>query len=301
MKKVIAIIGPTASGKSNFAEELAVKFNGAIINADSLQLYNHLRVLTARPTDNDVIPHKLYGVLHGDERANLAWWYREAVREIETAISNDLLPIAVGGTGMYLQALEKGIANIPNIPDELRKSLRDRYENASNTEIHSLLAELDPDAATRFNPSDKQRIMRALEVKIHTGKSILAWQTENTKLAELAITWIVLQPDRQILYKRINSRFINMIDNGAIDEVKALVKMQLPQDHQIMKAVGVKELSAYLDGNMGLPEAITKAQQESRRYAKRQFTWIRNQIIPDLLISDIDPLMRAWDIVLRLN
>ena len=281
--KITVIFGPTASGKSNYAEQLAAKSNAVIINADSLQLYSQLKVLTARPDDKR--EHKLYGVLSGNERSNLFWWYRQAVKEIKEAIAANLYPILVGGTGMYLLALEKGVASIPEIPEELHNFLKQKYDSKNTVQIHAELAKLDPEAASLLKANDRQRVLRALEVIIHTGKSIFAWRQENKKLAELDITWIAMQPARENLYELINYRFLQMLENGAIEEIKSLLEQSLPEDHQIMKAVGVREIAAYLRGEITLDKAIELAQRETRRYAKRQMTWLRNQLEPDVVVN----------------
>ena len=272
--KIVIIFGPTASGKSDYAEQLAAKEDGVIINADSMQLYDHLRILTARPTNNE---HKLYGVLNGTQRSNLYWWYQQAVQEIAAAHAEGKMPILVGGTGMYLQALDKGVASVPDIPQQLRDDLREKYAKQPS-DAHVDLTKLDPIAAAKLNAGDTQRVMRALEVVLQTGRSITQWQAENTKLADYDITWLALQPERSELYERINNRFDWMLQNGAVEEVEALIKLQLPQDHQIMKAVGVREISSHLRGEITLEEAAQQAKQESRRYAKRQLTWLRNQL-----------------------
>jgi tRNA dimethylallyltransferase len=264
-KSVVLIAGPTASGKSALAMALAEAENGVIINADSMQVYSGLRILTARPTVEDEarLPHLLYG--HRDPAADYSTglWQKEAVAAIKATVALGKLPIICGGTGLYFMSLLKGLAEVPEISPEVRA----KWRNCSG-DLHAELAKRDPVSAAKLNPADRQRLIRALEVVESTGTSLPAWQTKAEATAPLK-DWIVL-------YARADARFEIMLGQGALDEMRHLPKLNASQP--LMKAIGVPELGAHLRGEISLDEARTKAQTATRQYIKRQLTWWRGQM-----------------------
>jgi tRNA dimethylallyltransferase len=281
---VIVVGGPTASGKSALALDLAEEFNGTVINADSMQIYRELSVLTARPTATDEAraPHRLYGALSGSERCSAARWQAMALEEIRTAKASGRVPIVVGGTGLYLRALMEGLADIPPVPADIRARSRDLHASVGSPGLHALLAERDPETAARLKPGDTQRLLRAVEVLEATGRSITAWQSDPASGPPTGLRFlpIVVDPPREFLYAACNGRFDRMIELGALDEVRVLMALDLPADLPVMKALGVPELSSYLAGEIDLATAAASARQSTRRYAKRQGTWFRHQLAP---------------------
>lgn len=278
------IAGPTASGKSAVALWLAENAPGVVINADALQLYRDLRVLTARPSEEDEAraPHRLYGVLDGTEVSSAAWWADAATKEIEAAWEQDRLPIITGGTGLYMRTLLHGITPVPDIDDAVRLDVRTRMEAQGPEALHAELARLDPVTAARLAPRDRQRISRALEVALSTGKPLSQWQAENTgglmnRPDVGPIVRLVILPDRAQLYYRCDQRLHLMVEQGALDEVKKLLDRNLGPECPIMKAVGVPEFAALLRKALEFQEAMDAAAQATRNYAKRQYTWFRNQ------------------------
>lgn len=284
------VAGPTASGKSALAVELAVAFNGTVINADSMQVYRELRILTARPgpAEEARAPHRLYGVIPASEACTAARWRALAVEAIAEARDAGRLPIVCGGTGLYLKALTEGLSPIPDIPDVVREPLRRRFEAADATEIHATLRAVDATAADRIPPTDRQRMLRALEVMEVTGRSIVDWQAEPLSGPPPGSDFItiLLSPPRDVVYAACDRRFCEMIARGALDEARALRGMGLDPELPAMKAVGVPELIAVLDGGMALEDAIAAAQQATRNYVKRQQTWFSRQIIANLTINE---------------
>lgn len=273
------IAGPTASGKSKLAIEMAIRFNGVIINADSMQLYKDLSVITARPSDADMAlaPHRLYGVLDGNIRASVAMWLEMADIEMNEAWKAGKTPIIIGGTGMYLNAGLSGLASIPEVPLAIHDASVALHKDIGGTAYRQALAEFDPETAQRLFDGDTQRLVRAMGVFKATGRPISAWQTDPHKGAFKGnVTTVKLLPDRNLLYQRINDRFDMMIEAGTFDEVKRLIGRNLDPGLPIMKALGVRQISAYLRGDMGKADAIHQAKQDSRHYAKRQMTWLRN-------------------------
>lgn len=276
-KNVQIIFGPTASGKSLCAIQRVQKSGGVIINADATQLYAELRILSARPSEADEkeAPHLLYGVVQGSENASVAWWVQRATEEIQKAWERKETPVLCGGTGMYLAALMEGISEIPAVPAEVRQQVAEMQ----NGELHSVLQKHDPQMAAKLKEGDTQRLRRACEVWFATGQSLSAWQQAPKKRPLPEAEWQVtlLNPPRAALYERINQRFLQMMEMGAEEEVRALMAKGYPASHPIMKAVGVPEISAYLRGEISKEAATEIAQQHSRNYAKRQITWLKNQ------------------------
>ena len=278
----LLITGPTASGKSRLALAVAEEFRGTVINADSMQVYRDLAVLTARPGAEELarVPHRLFGVLDASELCSAARWLALAEGEIADAAREGRLPVVVGGTGLYLKALLKGLAPVPEIPADVRRATRALQRELGSAKFHAVLAERDPDAAARLNPGDTQRLIRAYEVVAATGRSLLDWQRAQTRHARPGVAAVLLLPPRDILYAAIDARFEAMVGAGGLDEVRAIMVRSLAPDLPILKAVGLRELARYLRGEITLPAAIGEAQQASRRYAKRQMTWLRTQMPP---------------------
>lgn len=284
---LIVVTGPTASGKSGLALALAQEFDGVIVNADSMQVYRELSVLTARPGLAAMrrVPHRLYGVLPGSERCSAARWRVMALAEIEAAHAEGRLPIVTGGTGLYLRALVEGLDPVPEVPESYRAEARSLHDDLGGAAFHAALAERDPAMAARLHPNDRQRLIRAWEVLSATGRSLAAWQAGDAKGAEgdgedldNPRFWLICQPPRAELYAACDARFLAMLREGALDEVRALNALGLDPSLPVMKALGVPELSAHLSGDLSLEEATARAQQATRNYAKRQETWLRTQL-----------------------
>lgn len=278
----VAIAGPTASGKSKLALDLAKRFDGVVINADAMQVYADLRVLTARPSPDDEsqAPHRLYGVIDGAEACSARSWAKRAAQEIAAAREAGKLPILVGGTGLYFRALFEGLAALPVIPDDVRSYWRERATLDGAAALHGELASRDPAMAARLRPSDTQRLTRALEVIEATGRSLLSFQNEATEGGEEASGWkrVVLTLDRALLKQRIAFRARRMMAEGAADEVTRLIARALALDLPVMKAIGVPELAAALRGEMSFEAAAEDLIASTSRYAKRQTTWFRTQM-----------------------
>ena len=278
---VALIAGPTASGKSALALRLAQATTGAVINADSAQVYRDLPILSAAPTAEDraKAEHLLYGALDGAEPCSAADWAALARREIERLHREGRLPILVGGTGLYLRTLLDGIAPIPPIDPEVRAQVR----AAGVVENRAALTRLDPAAAAKLHAADTTRIARALEVVRSTGRTLSQWQhhLEGGIGPQIDLKALVLLPPRPWLYERCGRRFELMVEQGAIAEVKALLARNLDPDLPVMRAIGVPELAAYLRRKLTLEHAIAAGQQATRRYAKRQYTWFSHQPPPD--------------------
>lgn len=287
---VIIVAGPTAGGKSALALELAVAFGGTVINADSMQVYRELRVLTARPSEADAAraPHRLYGVIPAAEACTAARWREMAIAAIGEERQAGRVPILCGGTGLYLKALMEGLSPMPDIPDDLRASVRSRYADATSAAIHAVLRDADPEAAARLRPTDRQRLLRALEVFKATGRSIVDWQAmpPSGPPPGMDFCTVLLLPPRAAVYAACDARFRRMVDEGALEEVRALRALDLPADLPVMKALGVAELMRVLDGGMPLEAATAAVQQATRNYVKRQFTWFSRQIVADMAIKE---------------
>lgn len=281
LENAILIAGPTASGKSKLALDLARREGGTIVNADSMQVYSILRVLTARPSEGDMeaVPHALYGHVHPSEAYSTGRWLGEVAALARGGRLAGAAPIFVGGTGLYFKALLEGLSPMPDIPPAIRAHWRARLEAEGTAELHGVLAARDPQAARVLRAGDGQRIVRALEVLEASGRSILDWQGErgrplvNADSARL----LVLEPNRAAVVARIEKRFDTMLEEGAMEEVRALMALRLSPRMPAMKAIGVRELAAAMEGTMTLAEAVERAKAATRQYAKRQSTWFRNQ------------------------
>jgi tRNA dimethylallyltransferase len=282
---VYIIGGPTASGKSDYALNLAKEIDGEIINGDSMQVYGHLHILTARPSDLHGIPHHLYGVLKGNEISSLGWWYEEACKAIQDIRKRGKVPVVVGGTGLYLRALTHGISPVPDIPDTIRQETRHLAESLSEEDFYALVVREDPKVEDVLHQNDTQRLTRALEVMRATHQSIQDCQGNDQKLLDISYQYTILMPARDILYQRINERFTWMVENGALQEVENLLRQNIDSASPVLKAVGVPELTDYLQGRTTLDEALSLGQQSTRRYAKRQITWFTRQVPEGTVVS----------------
>lgn len=277
--QAVLIAGPTASGKSGVGLELACGLGGTVINADSMQVYRELRVLTARPSQSEEAraPHRLYGTVSAAQACSVGRWLDDAADAIAEARGEEKLPILVGGTGLYFRALTEGLAPVPDIPAEVRSYWREQAAKLGREALHQELAARDPAMAARLKPADPQRIVRALEVIDATGVSLAEWQGGNAAplLTPGDVLRLVIAPEREPLFAAIDTRFDRMIEHGAVGEVRALLDLELDPGRPAMRAHGVRELAAYLSGAVSREEAVAKAKTESRRYAKRQMTWLR--------------------------
>lgn len=285
-KRALLIAGPTASGKSALAIKLAQQLDGLIINTDSMQVYQDLHILTARPSIEEMAeaPHRLYGHRDGALGYDVAQWLEEAEKILNECEQNNKTAIFVGGTGLYFKSLTQGLAQTPPIPDELTQSLRleaerEKQSQKQSENLHQRLSVLDPISAERLKPNDHQRILRALAVVQSTGKPLWQWQKTNSKplLGEGEFHFYLITMPREEVYQRINQRFENMMQQGALDEVRALQERHLSPALPVMRAHGVPWLIRHLKGEISLAEAITQSQTDTRHYAKRQLTWWRNQ------------------------
>jgi tRNA dimethylallyltransferase len=284
--KIILIAGPTASGKSALALALAEKLGGAIINADSMQVYRDLRIITARPTPEEEarVPHRLYGHVDAAENFSVGRWCAEAADVLAATQREARVAIVVGGTGLYFSALTQGLAAVPPIPAQIRDEVRGRLASDGVEALHAELTRRDPAGAARLMPGDRARVTRALEVVLATGRSLLLWHEANMPAcvdAALAAK-VFLMPDRDELLLRIDARFDAMMAAGAQDEVGALAERHLDPNLPAMKAHGVPWLVRHRNGEIALGEAIEGGKRDTRQYTKRQATWFRNQL-PDFV------------------
>jgi tRNA dimethylallyltransferase len=280
--KTILIAGPTASGKSALALALAEKLGGTIVNADSMQVYRDLRIITARPTPAEEarVPHRLYGHVDAAENYSVGRWCTEIADVLAAATRESGAAIVVGGTGLYFKALTQGLAAVPPIPAQIRNEVRARLASDGAEALHAELMRRDPIAAARLMPGDRARVTRALEVILATGRSIVQWHEENMPAcvdAALAAK-VFLMPDRDALLRRVDARFDAMMIAGALDEVRALATRRLDPNLPAMKAHGVPWLIRHLNGEIALAEATEGGKRDTRQYTKRQATWFRNQL-----------------------
>jgi tRNA dimethylallyltransferase len=284
VKDAVLIAGPTASGKSALAQSIARRIGAVVVNADSMQVYDVLRVLTARPSPEEeaVVPHRLYGHVQPARVYSTGEWLRDVAVLLRGEGDAARRFVFVGGTGLYFRALTGGLSQMPAVPDAVRDAWRARLAVEGPAALHALLAERDPQAAARIGAADGQRLVRALEILEATGRPIGEWQSRAAPpLVDVATAHaIVIAPDRQDLRARIDSRFDRMVAEGALEEVAALVALDLDPRLPAMKAIGVPELADVLAGRAALAEAIERAKAATRRYAKRQETWLRHQIGP---------------------
>nr|WP_289852428.1 tRNA (adenosine(37)-N6)-dimethylallyltransferase MiaA [Mesorhizobium liriopis] len=281
IRNAVLIAGPTASGKSSAAFRLAEVENGLIVNADSMQVYDVLRVLTARPSLDEIerVPHQLYGHVSPAETYSVGMWLRDVERLSQNGAFEDRMPIFVGGTGLYFRALLQGLAVLPDIPSEIREHLRQELLDGGALPLHRRLAELDAEGAASLRAADGHRIVRALEVLEATGKPLRYWQGQPVSgvVDQTSVRCLVIEPERAVLHARINERFDRMMDEGAREEVRAIQAMSLSSKLPVMKAIGLRELIAVEQGRLELSTAVEQAKAATRQYAKRQSTWFRTQ------------------------
>ncbi len=290
---VVIIAGPTASGKSAVALVAAVQLGGEIINADSMQIYRELSILTARPTleDEAQVPHHLYGTLAATSPCSAGRWLAMAVAKIADIHERKKVPIVCGGTGLYLKVLTEGIADIPDVPHQTTTDAEALYYELGGDGFRQHLAHIDPVSAARLLPTDRQRLVRAYAVAVATGQPLAEWHRRQSSTSPVKARFFKLQlmPDRAELYRKIDTRFDTMLVNGGLDEVKRLRDLHLKPTLPAMKALGVAELIDALDGKLSLELAVEQAKKTTRNLAKRQSTWFRNQGTADLQLTDFGP------------
>ena len=280
--KIVLISGPTASGKSSFAIKLAKKINGEIINADSMQIYKQLKILSARPNPKNYqrIKHHLYGFHDVNKNFSTGDWLKLVIKKINEVRKRKKIPIIVGGTGLYFKALTDGLVNIPNIPYRFRNQIRSLHLKVGNKKFYQELLKIDPTSRNKINPTDSQRLIRAFEVKKFTKKSIHEWfKNTKSKFENGNFFKIYIDYDRKELIERINLRTHDMIETGAINEVNKFIKLKINKDKTATKAIGVNEIKAYLANEKKLDEIKEKISIKTRQYAKRQSTWARSNMI----------------------
>ena len=290
--RIWLIAGPTASGKSALALRLAEATGAEIVNADSMQLYADLRLLSARPSPEEMsrAPHHLFGTVDAAQGWSAGRWLRAASELLAQINCRGRPAIVVGGTGLYFRALTHGLAEIPPVPAEYRRQAQADYERMGEPDFRDRLAARDPAAAARIAPGDRQRLVRAWEVLAATDTPITEWQSSGEPTLQ-AGAWraVALEPPREALYARCDARLAAMLEAGALDEVRALAARDLAPELPAMKAVGVRELAAHLRGETSLADALAAAQRQTRRYAKRQMTWMRGQMGDWPRLSEIEP------------
>ena len=279
--KIILISGPTASGKSNFAVKIAKKIQGEIINADSMQVYKNLKILTARPNkiEQKDIKHHLYGVVNLNEKFSTGQWLELAIKKIKNIKKKKKIPILVGGTGLYFQSLINGLVKIPEIPLKFRNKIRSMSKKEGQKKFYKKLLKLDPKLKDNFDPNDTQRSIRAYEIKSYTDISMYDWlaRTES-EFKNSDFLKLYIETKREKLIERINLRTLNMINGGAINEVKKFLKLKIRKDQSVNKVIGIAELTQYLNHEVTLEEAKELISIKTRQYAKRQATWARTRM-----------------------
>ncbi|MFP3014928.1 MAG: tRNA (adenosine(37)-N6)-dimethylallyltransferase MiaA [Wolbachia sp.] len=274
---IVIITGITASGKSELCDNLIEKYNNiSIINCDSKQVYEEIPIITAQPLKQEVF-YKLYGYVSAKENYSVGLWLEDLKKEVNNALENSQIPVITGGSGLYISSLIKGLSSMPQISQKVRKNVSELRKNLSKEEFYKLVLSKDSKVQDKICINDSHRLSRALEVITETGKTIFAWQENRQPPLFDNFKIHTILPKREDVYQKINSRFIKMIENGAIDEVKKLLSMNLAPHLPAMKAHGVPEIVKYLKGEITLDEAIQIAQTNTRHYTKRQYTWFKNQ------------------------
>ena len=289
MNKLLVIAGPTASGKSALASAAAEAFGGVVINADSMQVYRGVPILTAQPAaaEQERLPHRLYGVMAPGGVCSAGIWRTMAAEACGNAWAEGKLPVVVGGTGLYIRSLVEGLSPVPDIPPAARDGARALFAELGNAGFYALLAARDPAMAARLDPGNSQRLVRAWEVLAATGRSLAGWQADPREgRLDADSATLLLAPPREILYGNCDRRLAAMLEQGALAEVEALMALGLDPALPVMKALGVAEFSAHLRGETGLGPALALARQATRRYAKRQLTWFRHQLIPQMTVEE---------------
>ena len=277
IKTVYVIAGPTATGKSELAISLGKKINGAVINSDSMQVYKNLEILTARPSSSEMknIDHHLYGFVEGSERYNVERWCNDATEIIKKISANNLIPILVGGTGFYINTLINGLIDLPPIPEKIKIESEKILQEFGKDFLINQIKNIDPDSLIEINHNDIVRLRRIWEVFESTGKKFSEWKLNKNKkfITNYKFKILLFLPDREKNYQVVNTRFVNMIKSGAVEEVKKLLELDLHDSLPVMRAHGVPEIKKYLANESSLEECINKGQQVTRNYVKRQHTW----------------------------
>ena len=279
--KIVLISGPTASGKSNFAVKIAKKIQGEIINADSMQVYKILKILTARPNkiEQKNIKHHLYGVIDLNKKFSTGQWLELAIKKIKNIQKKKKIPILVGGTGLYFQSLINGLVKIPEIPLKFRNKVRLMSKREGQKKFYKKLLKLDPKVKDKFDPNDTQRSIRAYEIKSYTDISMYDWLARTkSEFKNSDFLKLYIETKREKLIERINLRTLNMINGGAINEVKKFLKLKIRKDQSVNKVIGIAELTQYLNHEVTLEEAKELISIKTRQYAKRQATWARTRM-----------------------
>jgi tRNA dimethylallyltransferase len=279
--KIILISGPTASGKSNFAVKIAKKINGEIINADSMQVYKRLKILTARPSNKNKqnIKHHLYGVIDLDKKFSTGEWLKATIKKIKEIKKIKKVPILVGGTGLYFQSLINGLVEIPEIPIKFRNRIRAIHKKEGQKKFYKKLLKIDPKIKGKFDQNDSQRTIRAFEIKSFTKVSMYDWFNKTTsEFRDSDFLKLYLSVDREELIKRINKRTLVMMKEGAIKEVKKFISLKIKKEQSVNKVIGIDELTQYLENKIDLDEAVELISIKTRQYAKRQATWARTRM-----------------------
>ena len=298
--KIILISGPTASGKSNFAVKIANKINGEIINADSMQVYKQLKILTARPNKKDQkkTKHHLYGVIDINKKFSTGEWLKASIKKIKEIQKRKKIPILVGGTGLYFQSLINGIVKIPKIPLKFRNKIRLMQKKEGQKKFYKKLLKIDPKAKDKFDPNDTQRSIRAFEIKSFTKISMYEWLSKTkSEFKEDEFLKLYIDFKREDLVKIISLRTIKMIEEGAIKEVKKFIKLKIKKDLSVNRVIGIDELTQYLNKKINLEQAQKLISIKTRQYAKRQATWARSRMTS---WKKIDPIKTA-DYIKKLN
>ena len=280
--KIILISGPTASGKSNFAVKIAKKIQGEIINADSMQVYKKLKILTARPNkiEQKNIKHHLYGIVDLNKKFSTGQWLELAIKKIKSIQKKKKIPILVGGTGLYFQSLINGLVKIPEIPLKFRNKVRLMSKREGQKKFYKKLLKLDPKVKDKFDPNDTQRSIRAYEIKSYTNISMYDWLSKTkSEFKDSDFLKLQIETKREKLIERINLRTLGMINSGAIKEVKKFLKLKIRKDQSVNKVIGIAELTQYLNDKITLDEAKELISIKTRQYAKRQATWARTRMI----------------------
>jgi tRNA dimethylallyltransferase len=279
--KIILISGPTASGKSNFAVRIAKKIQGEIINADSMQVYKRLKILTARPNKKEQknIKHHLYGVVDLNKKFSTGQWLELAIKKIKNIQKKKKIPILVGGTGLYFQSLINGLVKIPEIPLNFRNKVRLMSKREGQKKFYKKLLKIDPKIKDKFDPNDTQRSIRAYEIKSYTDISMYDWLAKTeSEFKESDFLKLYIETNREKLIDKINLRTSNMINDGAINEVKKFLKLKIRKDQSVNRVIGIAELTQYLNKKINLDQANELISIKTRQYAKRQATWARTRM-----------------------
>ena len=287
--KIIVIAGPTASGKSGLALDLADATNGVVINADSMQVYKDIPILAASPSQSDLkrAPHELYGIYNASYKGNVVEWLNLCQEKINQARNNNQTPVIVGGTGLYIESLTKGVTPIPETKEEVRKTVDEMLKKDGLESLYEYLRQIDQDTYNRLSPNDTTRIKRAVEIYLDTSKNLSYWHSIPLKKIynEKEFVLVYLKPPRDALDIRSRIRFDIMMQQGALDEVRQLLTQNLPDELPAMRALGIQELKLYLQNKCLLNEAIELAKLHTRQYAKRQTTWFNNRFSPDFCLK----------------